>query len=200
MIEEEYISRIKLATELSTKKIISMHRKNKDGSDDEDTIYEYESLFRSMIYHELMMLGIYFGDVTMDNAIISKEEGLIHKKPDIWIENTESGDSYVLEIKMIRARTKNQMVKRVNANGPNSIIEDINKLSRAMIDKSLKIKGIIVLSHQSPIFDEEEDPLDVLDNEIRKIVNIIKPPHNLIFMLCNENFCRVFHARDILKK
>ena len=133
-------------------------------------------------------------------SIISKEEGVIHKKPDIWIENTESGESYVLEIKMIRARTKTQMVKRVNANGPNSIIEDINKLSRAMIDKSLKIKGIIVLSHQSPIFDEEEDPLDVLDNEIRKIVKKIKPPHNLIFMLCSEDSCRVFHVMDILKK
>ena len=84
MMEEEFVSRIRLATELATKKIMAIHRKSKDdnykvNSKDKNAIYEYESLFRAMIYHELMMLGIYFGDVTMDNSINSDKEGLMRK-------------------------------------------------------------------------------------------------------------------------
>ena len=200
MIEEEYVSRIKLATEIATKKIMAIHRKNKDDSDDENKIYEFESLFRSMIYHELMMLGIYFGDVTMDNSINSDKEGLRHKKPDIWIKNIESGQDYSLEIKIIKKPKKHGIIKQMNNDKKNSIIEDIKKLSGAMRDESFKIRGIMVISYQSPNYDEDEDTIDVMDNEIRKIVKKIKPPHDFIIVLCNEDFCRVLHAGEVLKK
>ena len=205
MMEEEFISRIRLATELATKKIIAIHRKSKEdnykvNSKDKNAIYEYESLFRAMIYHELMMLGIYFGDVTMDNSINSEKEGLRHKKPDIWIENTEKGESYALEIKTIRQDKKTSIIDEINNDKSNSIVGDIKKLSEAMRDESFKINGIMVISYQSPNYDEDDDTIDVMDNEIRKIVKKIKPPHDFIIMLCSEDFCRVLHAGEILKK
>ena len=205
MMEEEFISRIRLATELATKKIIAIHRKSKEdnykvNSKDKNAIYEYESLFRAMIYHELMMLGIYFGDVTMDNSINSDKEGLRRKKPDIWIENTEKGESYALEIKTIRQNKKTSIIDEINNDKSNSIVGDIKKLSEAMRDESFKINGIMVISYQSPNYDEDDDTIDVMDNEIRKIVKKINPPHDFIIMLCSEDSCRVFHVMDILKK
>ena len=200
MTDEEYVSRIKLATELATKKIMAIHRKSKDSSDNKNEIYEYESLFRSMIYHELMLLGLYFGDVTMDNPINSDKGVLIHKKPDIWIENTESGESYVLEIKMIKHHEKTRIIDQINEDKKNSILEDIKKLSGTMREESLQVKGIMVLSYQSPNFAGDEDPVDLMDNEIRKIVKSIKPPGDFMFMLCSEDFCRVLKAKEILKK
>ena len=187
MIEEEFISRIRLATELATKKIIAIHRKSKEdnykvNSKDKNAIYEYESLFRAMIYHELMMIGIYFGDVTMDNSINSDKEGLRRKKPDIWIENTEKGESYALEIKTIRQNKKTSIIDEINNDKSNSIVGDIKKLSEAMRDESFKINGIMVISYQSPNYDEDDDTIDVMDNEIRKIVKKINPPHDFIIM------------------
>ena len=200
MIDEEYVSRIKLATELATKKITSIHRKSKDSSDNENESYEYESLFRSMIFHELMLLGRYFGDVQMSNPIKRDKGILIHKKPDIWIENTESGESYILEIKMIKHHEKNRIIDQINADRKNSVLEDIKKLSGAMREESLQVKGIIALSYQSPNFAGDEDPVDIMDNEIRKIVKRIKPPGDFMFVLCSEDFCRVLKAGEILKK
>ena len=205
MMEEEFVSRIRLATELATKKIMAIHRKSKDdnykvNSKDKNAIFEYESLFRAMIYHELMMLGIYFGDVTMDNPIDSKKGEIINKKPDIWIENTEKGESYALEIKTIRQNKKTSIIDDINSDKRNSIVGDIKKLSAAMRDDPFKLKGIMVISFHSPNYTEKENPVDVMDNGIRKIVKKIKPPHDFIIMLCSEDFCRVLHAGEILKK
>ena len=200
MIDKEYESKIKLATELATKKIMAIHRKSKDNSDDENEIYEYESLFRAMIYHELMLLGIYFGDVTMDHPIISDNKELKNKKPDIWIENAESGNSYVLEIKMILHHEKNKIIKQINKDKNNSIINDIRKLCLLMREEPRDVKGIMIVSYQSPNFSGDDDPIDIIDNEIRKLVKKIKPPDSFMLMLSNENFCRVSKAKEILKK
>lgn len=198
MIDEEYMSRIKLATELATKKITAIHRKKREKAEDKNEIYQYESLLQAMIYHELIMLGIYFGDVTMDNPIESDNEELKKKKPDMWIENTESGKSYVLEIKMIIHHEKNKIIKQINEDKENSIIKDVQKLSLAMRAKPSN-KGMMVVSYVSPNFAENEDPVDIMDNEFRKIVKKIKPPNSLIFMLCSEDFCRVLTTKEILK-
>ena len=199
MMDGEYESIIKLATELATKKIMAIHRKERDNAKDKNEIYQYESLFRAMIYHELIMLGIYFGDVTMDNPIESDNEELENKKPDMWVENTESGKSYVLEIKKIEHHEKNKIIKQINKDKKNSIIKDIQKLSRAMREEPSN-KGIMVLSYQSPNFAGDEDPVDIMDSEIRKIVKRIKPPGDFMFMLCSEDFCRVLKAKEVLKK
>ena len=200
MIDNEYISRIKLATELATKKIMAIHRKSKEDSEDENKIYEYESLFRAMIYHELMLLGIYFGDVTLDNPINSDKKELKNKKPDIWVENTECGESYMLEIKMIKHHEKNKIINQINEEKGDSIIKDIRKLSLAMREKPSDVKGIMVVSYQSPNFAEDEDPVDIMDKEIRKIAKKMKPPDNFMFMLCSEDYCRVLKEKEILKK
>ena len=134
MIDEEYMSRIKLATELATKKITAIHRKKREKAEDKNEIYQYESLLQAMIYHELIMLGIYFGDVTMDNPIESDNEELKKKKPDMWIENTESGKSYVLEIKMIIHHEKNKIIKQINEDK-----ETLQETERKIIWYSLTI-------------------------------------------------------------
>lgn len=200
MIEDEYIQRIRLATELSTKKIIAIHRKSKDETENEDNIYEYESLFRAMIYHELMNLGIYFGDVTLDNPINSKTKELKSKKPDIWVENTESKESYVMEIKTIRQNNKSKIIKQIDESAGNTIINDIKKLSSLMREMPTAVKGIMVVSYQSPNFTEDDDPVDLMENEIRKIIKKIKPPGNLMFILSSEDSCKVFKTMEMLKK
>lgn len=200
MMEDEYIQRIRLATELATKKIIAIHRKNKDNSENENKIYEYESLFRSMIYHELMNLGIYFGDVKMDNPINSEKKELKTKKPDIWIENNGNKKSYVLEIKMIKHHEKSKIIQQINADKDHSIIKDIRKLSSLILEMHDDVMGIMVISYQSPNFPENDDPVDLMENEIRKIIKKIKPPDNLMFILCSEDSCKVFKTMEMLKK
>ena len=192
MMDEEYVSRIKLAVELATKKIMAIHRKVRDENEDRNEIYQYESLFRAMVYHELILLGIYFGDITMDNPINSDKEGLKNKKPDIWIKNT-----FALEIKIIRHDKKENIIKQIHAEKKDSIIEDIVKLSKAVDD--LEIKGIMILSHQSPNFSGDEDPVDIMEKEIRKIVRKIKPPESVILVLCSEESCKVLKVKEILR-
>ncbi|MEM0134962.1 MAG: hypothetical protein QXU18_07020 [Thermoplasmatales archaeon] len=101
--KSDYLERLRLACSEVSKKIKKVNEKLKDKGEWQ----EHEATFTAMLYHELIVQGIDYSKLSLENQPDTNSKNSKGKKIDLWFEEYQ-GDkldiTYAHEIKLIGVR------------------------------------------------------------------------------------------------
>jgi hypothetical protein len=185
MNDGEFVTKLKNAVEVATKKQIEINRRDRDETGDES--YEYEANFKATLYHELLIQGgFYYADVRVESKLDTGNSRTSSYRYDLVVDLDEAETQYAIEVKLVKRLKglREWISKEESDSRDGTVFRDLKKLSDANLDAGnefYKTKGVMIISYCGT---ESTSP----DNE-QMIEDNIKQGLNAI--------CRKIESKDI---
>jgi hypothetical protein len=151
MNEEEFITKLKNAVEVATKKQIEINRQDRDESGDDS--YAYEANFKAVLYHELLIQGgFYYADVRVESKLDDGNSKASSYRYDLVVDLDETEVQYAIEVKLVkRLKGLKDWISIEEAGSKDgTVFRDLRKLSDVTIsnsDEHYESKGIMIISY-----------------------------------------------------
>ena len=187
--EDRYFEMVRQASE-NVSKYIKQYKAKKSIEEEDDGWNEHEATWKALLFHELILSDEKVKDyLSMENKANTTERNTINKRFDFWIQDSEIGINYVLEVKLIHHKRRKNGIGFTKLNSDTGVYGDLMKINQYLTSENVYVvKGIsIAVSLNSGV--DVNEVIQKVDVNLKEMLN-----DDLRLLICSNGKCEYVPA------
>ena len=151
---------------------------------------EYEATWKALLFHELILIDEKVKDyLSMENEANTKNLKTNGKRFDFWIQDSEIGINYVLEVKLIDYKKRKNGIGFTKLNSKDGVYGDLSKIDTYLkSEKNHDVKGISIAVNDFNGIDVSE-VIKKVDVNLKEMLS-----DDLRLLICSDGKCEYVPA------